>query len=83
MDQGHPVERNLLIAREAGLQAVIFDGLVTEVNGLLKDAAWLDVVSSLGVLPDLEPEMAPADGAAFILYTSGSSGRPKGICNMG
>ena len=81
MDQGHPVERNILIAREAGLQAVIFDGLVTEVNGLLKDAAWLDVVSSLGVLPDLEPEMAPADGAAFILYTSGSSGRPKGICN--
>jgi acyl-coenzyme A synthetase/AMP-(fatty) acid ligase/thioesterase domain-containing protein len=81
IDQGHPVERNILIAREAGLQAVIFDGLDTELSGLLKDAVWLDVVSSLGVLPDVEPEMAPADGAAFILYTSGSSGRPKGICN--
>ena len=81
IDQGHPVERNILIAREAGLQAVIFDGLDTDLSGLLKDAAWLDVVSSLGVLPDAEPEMAPADGAAFILYTSGSSGRPKGICN--
>ena len=81
IDQGHPVERNILIAREAGLQAIIFDGLDTELSGLLKDAVWLDVVSSLGVLPDVEPEMAPADGAAFILYTSGSSGRPKGICN--
>jgi non-ribosomal peptide synthetase component F len=81
IDQGHPVERNILIAREAGLQAVIFDGLVTDLNGLLQDAVWFDVVSSLGVLSDAEPEMAPADGAAFILYTSGSSGQPKGICN--
>src|SRR6266478_453737 len=81
IDQGHPVERNTLIAREAGLQAVIFDGPGTDPNDLLKDAVWLDVVSSLGVLPDAEPETAPADGAAFILYTSGSSGQPKGICN--
>jgi len=79
IDQGHPVERNILIAREAGLQAVIFDGLVTDLNGLLQDAVWFDVVSSLGVLSDAEPEMAPADGAAFILYTSGSTAKPKGI----
>lgn len=81
IDPGQPVERIALIVREAGLGLVIVDNTRGSLDEMFGTTPRLDLSSSLRAQPDQPLTASSASGPAFILYTSGSLGRPKGICN--
>lgn len=70
------------IAKDAGLDAVITVGPMLEhVGGELPGLAHirLDQMKFTGIPPVRLGSSKPADWTAVILYTSGTSGRPKGV----
>ena len=81
IDLNYPAARNALILREAGLAAAICDHegarSLPETSGL----PCLNINESLVSDGDVQIEVAASHGPAVVLYTSGSSGRPRGICN--
>jgi len=81
IDPGQPAERMALVRKEAGLQLVIVDGEPCGSSGLFDDLPQLDVTRSLEGVRDRLPRAVATNESTFILYTSGSLGRPKGICN--
>jgi amino acid adenylation domain-containing protein len=80
LDAGDPLERIQLIATQSGAAAVISAGdLARRARSLFsQDLSVLDI-ETIGdaVCRHPRPRLAP-DDLAFIAYTSGSSGRPKG-----
>ena len=81
IDQNYPDQRNAQIVREAGLAAVISNSA----DGIshLSSAAipHLNILDSLSTSSDAAIRVAKIGGPAVVLYTSGSTGYPKGICN--
>ena len=81
IDLSYPEERNEQIVREACLAAVIVDGEIETSRIAPVSLPHLDITASLGANGNQAIAFAPANCPAIILYTSGSSGLPKGICN--
>ncbi len=83
IDRHYPEDRVLAIVRDAGLGAIVSRRsdtvaalpLPVDVRTLVIDDALQD-----GPAPDRSPAAsAPPTDASFIVYTSGSTGNPKGI----
>lgn len=88
LNQGAPVARNLVITKDAGLDATIVDDTsgkqlpeYPQRSGIpildLTGDRWRDLLEG-----DAEPlpELGSGDGElAYIIYTSGSTGSPKGV----
>jgi acyl-coenzyme A synthetase/AMP-(fatty) acid ligase/thioesterase domain-containing protein len=81
IDPSYPPARIDQIRGEAGLAAIIIDRIGGEVFYNGGSLPCLDIGSSLDEAVEAQPLAAAADGPAIILYTSGSTGGPKGICN--
>lgn len=79
MDLSFPEARNALILRHAGMKAVIVDGTTREAVERMDPAlTQIDFQASAGEDAASIPS-ASAEDVAFILYTSGSTGQPKGV----
>lgn len=75
LDPAFPPERLKAIAADAQLAALISH---TGLQTLWPDA--LPVISVDRPLPSMSPTFAPTAGAiAYLMYTSGSAGKPKGV----
>src|SRR5205085_12595921 len=89
LNQGAPVTRNLIITKDAGLDATIIDD--TSANQLpdypheagipivdLTGMRWRTLLEPRGGDPVGLPDGGGED-IAYIIYTSGSTGKPKGV----
>ena len=78
MDMGFPEKRNLRIAAQAGMAAVVVD----ETSAALIDPSVQRIpVTAAGDAGALGEVPVRSDRILTIFYTSGSTGEPKGVCH--
>ena len=77
LDQGYPEERLRFMARDAGLRLILIGDDVCIMP--VVDCATLSITeASAAGRHDALPGMAGAEDVAYVMYTSGSTGDPKG-----
>ena len=81
IDLNYPKERNEQIVRDACLATVIIDGRAETPSFVPASLPHLDITASMGAVEDKIVTLSPASFPSIVLYTSGSTSRPKGICN--
>ena len=81
LDPGRPQERLAAIVGDAGPRIILTDHTnVASVRSLVDGRAQLINIDALSPASDCNPGLAIApDAYAYLLYTSGSTGQPKGV----
>ncbi|MBX9842089.1 MAG: AMP-binding protein [Xanthobacteraceae bacterium] len=80
IDRSYPRLRNRKAMRELAAAAVIV-GHAADAHDADAGLPCIDIASSLTAAADQQPYPSDPDAPSLILFTSGTTGDPKGICN--